>query len=578
MGLYGAMTTAVAGLTAQSFALENISGNIANSQTTGFKRVDTSFSDIVMSFGTSSARQSSGSVLAQSRPTNQLQGAVESSAVDTFMAISGDGYFQVQTKVGESDGREIFSGADVYTRRGDFMMDKQGYLTNGAGYYLKAIPIDTATGNPIGDVAEVFQLTSGYLAANPSTSIDYNANLPADPKVGVFDQSLFNPNPVTLSYTPTQIAATVATVTGGAAYTDITVTGTSAFTFKVNGQTITLADTSSDGSGTTYDIAAAIAEINAQLTAGTTGIQVAEELDSGGAGTGKLVFTTDAADVGSAATISLGDYSGTNLGFGNSSVNVHGTDTIEPGSGVVNASQAKKFTAASLDGGSVTVYDSQGSAVDVQFRWAKVGESPDTWNLFYESNPDATGLETQWTNAGTDFKFDSDGNLTQPATGEITITGMAVGTKSLGNMTMDFGTGGLTQYAASQGTVDVTLLDQDGYASGSLSSIGVSDGGRITATYSNGQQIDVAEVPLFKFNADQQLKRLDGSAFAASRESGTALQMSETNITGGALEASNTDIAEEFSKMIVTQQAYSANSKIISTANDMMQDILNIIR
>lgn len=576
MGLYGAMTTAVAGLTAQSFALENISGNIANSQTTGFKRVDTSFSDIVMSFGTSSARQTSGSVLAQSRPTNQLQGAVESSAVDTFMAISGDGYFQVQTKVGESDGREIFSGADVYTRRGDFMMDKQGYLTNGAGYYLKAIPIDTATGNPIGDVAEVFQLTSGYLAANPSTSIDYNANLPADPKVGVFDQSVFNPNPVTLSNTPTQIAATVATVTGGAAYTDINV-ATGSFTFKVNGQTITL-DSANSGGDDVYDLAEAIAQINAELGTGTTGITVAEEVDGGGTGTGKLVFTTDAADVGSSATISLGDYSGTNLGFGNSSVNVHGTDTIEPGSGVVNASQAKKFTTMSLDGGSVTVYDSQGSAVDVQFRWAKVGESPDTWNLFYESNPDATGLDTQWTNAGTDFKFDSDGNLTQPATGEITVTGMQVGTKSLGNMTMDFGTGGLTQYAASQGTVDVTLLDQDGYASGSLSSIGVSDGGRITATYSNGQQIDVAEVPLFKFNADQQLKRLDGSAFAASRESGTALQMSETNITGGALEASNTDIAEEFSKMIVTQQAYSANSKIISTANDMMQDILNIIR
>lgn len=576
MGLYGAMTTAVAGLTAQSFALENISGNIANSQTTGFKRVDTSFSDIVMSFGTSSARQTSGSVLAQSRPTNQLQGAVESSAVDTFMAISGDGYFQVQTKVGESDGREIFSGADVYTRRGDFMMDKQGYLTNGAGYYLKAIPIDTTTGNPIGDVAEVFQLTSGYLAANPSTSIDYNANLPADPKVGVFDQSLFNPNPVTLTNTPTQIPATVATVTGGAAYTNIDVS-TGSFTFKVNGQTITL-DSANSGGDDVYDLAEAIAQINAELGTGTTGITVAEEVDGGGAGTGKLVFTTDAADVGSSATISLGDYSGTNLGFGNSSTNVHGTDTIEPGSGVVNAAQAKKFTAASLDGGSVTVYDSQGSAVDVQFRWAKVGESPDTWNLFYESNPDATGLETQWTNAGTDFKFDSDGNLTQPATGEITVTGMQVGTKSLGNLTMDFGTGGLTQYAASQGTVDVTLLDQDGYASGSLSSIGVSDGGRITATYSNGQQIDVAEVPLFKFNADQQLKRLDGSAFAASRESGTALQMSETNITGGALEASNTDIAEEFSKMIVTQQAYSANSKIISTANDMMKDILNIIR
>jgi flagellar hook protein FlgE len=572
MGLYGAMTTAVAGLTAQSYALENISGNIANSQTTGFKRVDTSFSDIVMSFGTSSTRQTSGSVMAQSRATNSLQGAVESSAIDTFMAISGDGYFQVQKKVGESDGNEIFSGADVYTRRGDFMMDRQGYLTNGAGYYLKAIPIDTTTGNPVGDVAQVFKLTAGYLAANPSTKIDYNANLPADPKVGLFDQSGFNPNPATATLTPSQVAATVATKTAGTAYTDISVSATTSFTFKVNGQTITL-DSANSGGDDVYDISEAITEINNQLGAAVPPSDVTAADD----GNGHIVFSTNST-TGSTATITLSDFSATNLGFGSSAVTVHGTDTVEAGTGVVSAGQAAKFTKGTLDGGSVTVYDGQGSAVDVQFRWAKMLDSPETWNLFYESNPNATGTDVQWTNAGTDFVFDSDGNMTQPAGGAISIANMAVGTKSLGNLAMNFGTGGLTQYAASQGTVDVTLLNQDGYASGSLSSIGVSDGGRITATYSNGQQIDVAEVPLYKFNASQSLKRLDGSAFSETRESGTALQMNDTNITGGALEASNTDIAQEFSKMIVTQQAYSANSKIISTTNEMMQDMLNIIR
>jgi flagellar hook protein FlgE len=576
MGLYGAMTTAVAGLTAQSYALENISGNIANSQTTGFKRVDTSFSDIVMSFGTSSNRQTSGSVMAQSRATNSLQGAVESSAVDTFMAISGDGYFQVQKKVGESDGNEIFSGADVYTRRGDFMMDRQGYLTNGAGYYLKAIPIDTSTGNPVGDVAEVFKLTAGYLAANPSTKIDYNANLPSDPKVGIFNQAGYNPNPATATLTPAQIAATVATKTAGTAFTNISVSATSSFSFKINGQTITL-DLAHSGGGSggdgEYDITDAITEINSQLGATTPPSDITAAAD----GSGNLVFSTNTT-TGSAATITLSDFSASNLGFGSSAVTVHGTDAVEAGTGVVSAGQAAKFTKSTLDGGSVTAYDGQGSAVDVQFRWAKMSDAPETWNLFYESNPNATGTDAQWTNAGTDFVFDSDGNMTQPASGSITIANMTVGTKSLGNQAMNFGKGGLTQYAASQGTVDVTLLNQDGYASGSLSSIGVSDGGRITATYSNGQQIDVAEVPLFKFNASQSLKRLDGSAFSETRESGTALQMNDTNITGGALEASNTDIAQEFSKMIVTQQAYSANSKIISTTNDMMQAMLNILR
>ena len=146
MGIFGALTTSVAGLRAQSYALENISGNIANSQTTAFKRIDTSFIDLIPDTGVTN--QLAGSVATASRQTNTVSGDIQNASVATYMAISGDGYFQVQSKIGESDRTQIFSGADVYTRRGDFLMDKQGYLVNGAGYYLKAIPIDAATGNP----------------------------------------------------------------------------------------------------------------------------------------------------------------------------------------------------------------------------------------------------------------------------------------------------------------------------------------------------------------------------------------------------------------------------------------------
>src|SRR5438105_4588857 len=94
MGIFGAMTTAVGGLRAQSYALENISGNIANSQTTAFKRVDTSFSDLVSD--SAAGQQKSGGVIAMSRATNTVQGDIQAAAVDTFMAINGDGYFVVQ--------------------------------------------------------------------------------------------------------------------------------------------------------------------------------------------------------------------------------------------------------------------------------------------------------------------------------------------------------------------------------------------------------------------------------------------------------------------------------------------------
>ena len=84
MGIFGALTTAVTGMRAQSFALENISGNIANSQTTAFKRVDTSFEDLIPD--NVPTKQLAGSVVANSRTTNNVQGDIQNAAIGTFMA------------------------------------------------------------------------------------------------------------------------------------------------------------------------------------------------------------------------------------------------------------------------------------------------------------------------------------------------------------------------------------------------------------------------------------------------------------------------------------------------------------
>ena len=94
MGIFGALTTAVTGMRAQAFALENISGNIANSQTTGFKRTDTSFEDLIQD--NIPSKQLSGNVVANARSTNTVQGDVQSASVPTFMAINGTGFFVVQ--------------------------------------------------------------------------------------------------------------------------------------------------------------------------------------------------------------------------------------------------------------------------------------------------------------------------------------------------------------------------------------------------------------------------------------------------------------------------------------------------
>ena len=117
---------------AQSYALENVSGNIANSQTTAFKRIDTSFVDLIPDEQPS--KQLAGNVTANSRSTNTVQGDIQSASIGTFMAINGDGFFVVQKPSSFVDNRPVFDGIDNYTRRGDFQPDKNGYLVNGAGY------------------------------------------------------------------------------------------------------------------------------------------------------------------------------------------------------------------------------------------------------------------------------------------------------------------------------------------------------------------------------------------------------------------------------------------------------------
>ena len=144
MGIFGALTTAVTGMRAQSFALENISGNIANSQTTAFKRIDSSFVDMIPDAIPS--QQLSGNVSAFSSSTNTVQGDIQSASVSTYMAINGLGFFVVEKPDSFVDNRPSFSGVDLYSRRGDFQVDQNGYLVNGAGYYLMGIPVDATTG------------------------------------------------------------------------------------------------------------------------------------------------------------------------------------------------------------------------------------------------------------------------------------------------------------------------------------------------------------------------------------------------------------------------------------------------
>lgn len=607
MGLFGALTTSVAGLNAQAYALENISGNIANSQTTAFKRIDTSFLDLIPETGNTS--QLAGSVATASRETNTVQGDVQKAAVATYMAISGDGFFVVQKPGSFTDNNPIFSGVNNYTRRGDFTLDKNGYLVNGAGYYLEGLPIDPTTGNVTGSNPQVLKFGSDFLPAQPTTVVTYRANLAQYPLTTKHDTSVpgsellnvgdFTTNPSTIGTPPLPFldnatsgasmnsALTTATkingstTLGGGTNVNALAAGFAAGdTITVNGSPITFTDASSappnqdDANhipiGSTIDhLLDKIDAMSGNSSLSSTVNNGAVQLHTGLAN--NLVLDSDNPTAFAA------------LGFSTAPVTVNRLGGGNPGAGVVIGSDAATFVSESVGGGATTGYDISGSPVSIQFRWAKMDSSTlgpghsDKWNMFYQVNPNATGTDTAWQNVGTDFTFSPNGQLT-PAVASVVLTAPTIGGITLSNVTVNFGVSGLTSFADANGNAQVNDIHQDGFPAGSLETVSVGDNGRVVGNYSNGRNIDLAQITLATFNGANFLKRIDGGAFEETDQSGAAVFGKGGSIAGSSLEGSNSDIADEFTKLIVTQQAYSANTKVITTANQMAQDLLNVVR
>jgi flagellar hook protein FlgE len=260
MGIFDALNTSVGGLQAQSFSLQNISGNIANASTIGYKGINTTFEDLIPD-ATNPAEQVAGGVTAYAQQTITTQGTDSATTVATNMAIIGNGFFDVQQPVGTVDNAPVFNGTTDYTQRGDFQVNANGNLVNGAGYYLMGVPVDASTGNPVGNVPQVLQFQNNFVPAQATTSINYAANLPATPTTtasstatagtllaaGGLDPSNFSPG-----YNPL--------IVGSTTYTNTAATGTAVKDQEATPQAI---------SSSTY-LSAAASGTTSALTTGLT--------------------------------------------------------------------------------------------------------------------------------------------------------------------------------------------------------------------------------------------------------------------------------------------------------------------
>ncbi len=244
-------------------------------------------------------------------------------------------------------------------------------------------------------------------------------------------------------------------------------------------------------------------------------------------------------------------------------------------------------TASSNLSTSMTVYDSLGKSHVVDLYFTKTGSG--TWDVHALAKGDDVAGGTPGQNfefATGQLTFDSAGALQDlqwnPA-GTIDFEGATPGQA----INIDFGKpiaaggtglGGTTQFGS---TSAVSAQSQDGYNSGDLAGVKIDADGVVSGVYSNGQTVAAGRMAIAKFRSNDGLGRAGQNLWVATRESGEAAlgaagQGGRAAIVAGALEQSNVDIAEQFVDLIAHQRSFQANSKTITTADQMLQELMAI--
>lgn len=230
---------------------------------------------------------------------------------------------------------------------------------------------------------------------------------------------------------------------------------------------------------------------------------------------------------------------------------------------------------------SMQVYDSLGTAHTITMTFTQTS-TPDQWSYsmsFPNSDLTAAGTPTTGT-----LTFDSQGTLTSPAPADpqpvLKATGLSDGAADM-NITWNLYNGTtpqITQFAQPSAT---SALTQNGSAAANLVSVGLADGGRILAQYSNGQQEVVGQMAMASIRNPDSLIAVGNNNYQLSADTATpAVGLPGTggrgSVMGGAVESSNVDIATEFTNLIVFQRGYEANAHVVTTVDQLSQDTINL--
>jgi flagellar hook protein FlgE len=230
---------------------------------------------------------------------------------------------------------------------------------------------------------------------------------------------------------------------------------------------------------------------------------------------------------------------------------------------------------------SMTVRDSLGAEHKVDMYFRNNGSGGWEWHAYADGGDVTGGTAGTPVEIGTGgLTFDTNGALTAQ-TGALTanFTNATAGQA----IAMDFGLGGDQPTTQLSGNTAINVLDVDGRGAGNLQDLVVNADGSIEGVYDNGDRIKIAQVAIADFASNEGLDRQGDGLFMATAESGQALidaagTGARGSIVAGALEASNVDLGEELVTLIAYQRAFQANSKTVTTADEMMSDVNNLKR
>lgn len=218
---------------------------------------------------------------------------------------------------------------------------------------------------------------------------------------------------------------------------------------------------------------------------------------------------------------------------------------------------------------SVTVYDSLGSAHTASFYFAKTANAGE-WNLYTTVDGAAVGTPTT-------LQYDTSGALSSPADGKIALDSLTL-TNGAAPLAVTLDLAESTQYGD---TFSVNTLTQDGYATGQLGGVSVTEDGIVQARFTNGQVSNIGQLAMATFANAQGLQQIGNSAWTESHDSGQVVLgvaggAGFGSVQAGALESSNVDLTEQLVSMMSAQRAYQANSQVISATDQLFQSIINV--